>query len=552
MVTGIIGVSQGLSDAQGKVLSPLQSVGTDILVTRVAGATTTSSDGTSTTTTTAANAPGRGGGFFGGGQGQQLNDADRQALLSENNSVITDLSKLGKPGEKFTHDFFLSATLLSFPQDAVTEVAKIDGVESAVGGLTQLASHQTGTVPNIVAQVQTGGETIEQDVTPPPMSAEDRAKIQACFRENGATGTAPGPPTEGQQQTRQAPDPAVLAKCIPNGQSFRARVQSPLRTIEQAINPPSTDTTTTSYTAAGIDPANKAQGLVTEAQLKEGRWINPDAPNEVLISTAYASKNNLNLDSKLPINGTDYTVVGLVDPNLSGNTADVYFSLSKLQELSTKQNRVTSVLVKAKDAESVDAVVAKIKEQLPGAQVITTADLSKQVTGSLTDAKKLTDRLGGALGAIVLIAAFIIAMLLTLSSVSKRVREIGTLRAIGWSKARVVKQILTETLGIGVIGGVLGIAIGAGVCALIGVFSPEFTATAQSAAGLSGSSLSGLFGQSTEAATTTTTVTLDAPLHLSTIAVGFTFALVGGLLAGAVGGWRAARLAPATALRNLG
>src|SRR4051812_47628318 len=119
LVIGIVGVSQGLADAQSKVLAPLRSVGTDILVTRVAGATTVSSTSGSTATTVttepADNGPGgggQGGGglFFGGAGGggrnggganslANLNDADAQALLQENESVITDLSKLGQPGD---------------------------------------------------------------------------------------------------------------------------------------------------------------------------------------------------------------------------------------------------------------------------------------------------------------------------------------------------------------------------------------------------------------------------------------------------------------------
>src|SRR5207302_7428846 len=61
--------------------------------------------------------------------------SDLAALLSENSSVVTDLSKLGAPGTPFTHDFFLSATLLSFPQAAIDNVSKIDGVTSATAGL---------------------------------------------------------------------------------------------------------------------------------------------------------------------------------------------------------------------------------------------------------------------------------------------------------------------------------------------------------------------------------------------------------------------------------
>src|ERR1700730_2778088 len=144
LVIGIIGVSQGLDDAQNHALAPLKSVGTDILVTRVAGTSATSS--ASTTTTNAPNGGGRGpfggggrggGGYFGGGGGRnnQLNTQDANALLNENSNVVTDLSKLGKAGTKFTHDFFLSATLLSFPQDAVSQVEKLPGVTSAVPGL---------------------------------------------------------------------------------------------------------------------------------------------------------------------------------------------------------------------------------------------------------------------------------------------------------------------------------------------------------------------------------------------------------------------------------
>src|SRR2546430_13537155 len=108
LVIGIIGVSDGLDDAQSKVLAPLRSVGTDVLVTRVAGATTTSATTGATTTTVPADdggPPGGGpGGFFAGGGGRNgganangaalanLNDADATTLLPVNHSVITYLS----------------------------------------------------------------------------------------------------------------------------------------------------------------------------------------------------------------------------------------------------------------------------------------------------------------------------------------------------------------------------------------------------------------------------------------------------------------------------
>ena len=82
--------------------------------------------------------------------------------------------------------------------------------------------------------------------------------------------------------------------------------------------------------------------------------------------------------------------------------------------------------------------------------------------------------------------------------------------------------------------------------------SPMLKATTTGVPGFSGSSLSGLFGQATQAVQHTSDVALRAPVHVATLGIGIAFAVLGGVLAGLVGGWRAARMAPAEALRNLG
>ena len=567
LVIGIVGVSRGLDEAQDEVLAPLGSVGTDILVTRVVGQVDqgTSDGDAATTSTTVPAGPQRGGpgGFFGArGNNGGLNQADTNALLEENRNVITDLSKLGQPGEQFTRDFFLSATLLSFPQDAVAQIAGLDGVTRATGGLVQLAEHQTGTVPQIVASIQTGGETFTQTVRPEPMTAAERDAFRQCLADRGVTVT-PGGTTEAPAPG-QAPGPGggivrggpggnpAFDECLPSRfREFRAQFTTPLQTLQQVVDPPSTDITSESYAVAGVDPASPDLGLVTAEQLTEGRWLADGAGDEILVNVAYANTKSLAVGGTIPVNGTDYRIVGLVRPTLTGTTADVYFPLATLQQLAGKADRVTQVLVKATDADSVDAVAASIRELLPGAEVITTKALADQVTGSLADARSLAGRLGGVLAGIVLVAAFAIAALLTLSSISKRVREIGTLRAIGWSKGRVVRQMLGETLGIGLLGGLLGLGVGALVAAAVPALTPTLSATTTGIPGLAGSNLSALFGQATSTARTTE-ITLTAPLHASTLALGVAFALLGGLLAGIIGGWRAARLSPATALRTLG
>jgi putative ABC transport system permease protein len=341
--------------------------------------------------------------------------------------------------------------------------------------------------------------------------------------------------------------------CLPERfQQFQAQFTVPRAVINQVVNPPSTDITNTAYSAAGVDPSQPNVGLITSDQITQGRWFGRGATNEVILNAAYANTKKLGVGSTIPIDGVNYKVVGLAKPTLTGSTADVYFPLATLQKLASKPNRVTQILVKAKSAGDVDAVAASIKKSLPGATIITTKSLADQVTGSLANAHKLASRLGGALAVIVLLAAFVIAALLTLSSISKRVREIGTLRAVGWSKGRVVRQILGETLGIAFLGGLVGLLVGVGVAGAVHWLSPTLDATTTGVPGVASSASAAFLGIAQSSSQTTQKVTLGAPLHPSTLVLGVVFALIGGLVAGLAASWRAARLAPATTLRDLG
>jgi ABC-type antimicrobial peptide transport system permease subunit len=565
LVMGIIGVSAGLSAAQGQALSPLSTVGTDIIVTRTVGATSTVPQ-PSPSTSGGRGAPG--GGFFGAGGGGpvggvpesvgQLNGSDQAALLNANSSVLTDLSKLGPAGSSFVHDFFVPGTLITFPDAAVADVASVSGVRSAVPGLTLQALHESGTVPQQVDTFSTGGHTVTSVQTPAPLTDAEQSAVQSCILANGGFARpSPGAPRPSPGGGGEIPGgggfgrSGVLQKCLPARiQQFTAQVVVPALTINRILNPPVTDTQTRTYTVGAVDPANRQSGLITASQVTAGSWFTGSPGQEILVNTAYASTNNIKAGQALTINGTAYTVRGLVSPTLTGNVSDIYFDLKTLQALSTNPARVNEVLVKVNSAGDVDRVAAAIKSRLPGAQVLTARSLANQVTGSLANAQSLAASLGGALALIILLAAFVIAALLTTSSVGKRVREIGTLRAIGWSRGRVVRQIIAETVAIGVVGGLAGILVGLGVAEAVNLFGPSLVSTT-SGLSVGASSAGSLFHQSATSSTSRT-IRLEAIITPTTVLLGIACALLGGLLAGAVGGWRAARLSPAVALRDLG
>ncbi|HUY21130.1 MAG TPA: ABC transporter permease [Acidimicrobiales bacterium] len=593
LVMGIVGVSNGLSDAQNKVLSPLSSVGTDIVVERTVGVASTSPSTATTTTTTSpggfGRGPGGGGGFFAGAGNAGANASDRTALAANNSSVITDLSKLGPAGTKFTYDFFVTGTLITFPQSAVADVSKIAGVESAVPGLSLQALHESGTVPQVTDTLTTGGQTITQTQTPAPLTAAERTAVRTCLENSGAfptpstTTTTPGGTTTttpggtsgagggfggggfggggggfggGGGLSAGALDSrfgAAFTQCLPQRfQQYEAQVVVPQQTITRVLNPPSTDTQTKGYTVAGVNPSNTTSGLITKAQLVSGTWFTSKPADEILVSTAYASTNGIKVGQTLTIDTTGYKVVGLVNPTLTGDVSDIYFDLATLQSSSSQASRINEVLVKVAKSSDVDGVATAIKKELPGATVLTSKQLAGQVTGSLSNAKKLASDLGVALGIIILAAALLIAALLTLSSVAKRVREIGTLRAVGWSRGRVVSQILAEMLGIGVVGAALGVLVGLGVCAAVNAFGPTL-AYSTTGAVVGSSSASNLVHATTAAASAIgRTVKLHTSISVVTVVVAAAIAILGGLVAGVAGALRAARLAPASALRDLG
>ena len=580
LVMGIIGVSQGLSDAQKSVLSPLGTVGTDIIVTRTVAPTTSQT----TTTTTTPSRPGGGGGTVTGGGGffgrgvagaSTANGSQAATLLNNNASVITDLAKLGPAGTKFTHDFFVPGTLITFPSVAISDVAKIPGVTSAVGALSLSALHESGTVPKITDTVKEGGQTISTTVKPPTLTAAQTAAERTCIQKivsktfNSSGGSAAGNSGTTAPTTRPkgsgsgagsgfsgfiggfTSNPAV-EKCLTPAQiSYQQKVTVPEQTITRVLNPPTTNTATSSYSVAGVDPTNETTGLITKAQLVNGTWFTKNSADEVLVYTEYATTKGLKVGGTLTINSKSYKVVGLVSPTLTGDVADVYFPLSTMQGLASAPGYVNEVLVSVKSSSDVAAVTKTIKRELPGATVLTSKQLADSVSGSLNNAHKLANDLGGVLAIVVLLAAFLIAGLLTLSSVAKRVREIGSLRAIGWTRGEVVRQVMAETIGIGIVGGVIGVAIGAGVCAVIAAVGPGLSVTSTGLA-VGASKLGSLVSGASTTGTVTSIVHLTAPIHATTILIAFAGALVGGLIAGTIGGWRAARLAPASALRDLG
>ncbi|MFF8591198.1 ABC transporter permease [Streptomyces sp. NPDC015220] len=381
----------------------------------------------------------------------------------------------------------------------VTEVAGQKGVSSAVGGLSLSVVKVSGQFTRGQFQQQNGG--------------------------SGGEGRGPGAPS--------APQGSVQG----GGANFDVN----------------------QYTVYGTDVTKPALGPLTSSEITSGRTFRTTETNaEVAVAdSAYAKEKKLKTGSTVTIKSVKFQVIGIATANSGDAAANLYVPLKQAQTLSDNKDKVTTIYVKAAGSQQIDTVKSAIQKNVSGTTVTTSADLAKTVSGSLSTASSLATNVGKWLSIAVLVAAFLVAGLLTSSAVSRRVREFGTLKALGWKSGRVTRQVVGEAVVNGLVGGVLGIALGLAGAYAVSAISPTLQAqvgSSGSAAGGPGGGFGGGgggFGGPGRQAAKSLEVALTAPVSLTTIAVAVGLAVAGGLVAGAFGGWRASRLRPADALRRV-
>jgi ABC-type antimicrobial peptide transport system permease subunit len=305
----------------------------------------------------------------------------------------------------------------------------------------------------------------------------------------------------------------------------------------------------TTMSLSGVDTTHPEIGALTASQITKGRMLRAGSAREAVLNVSYAGREDLAVGDAVKIAGKSFTVVGLAETPVGGQSADIYLKLGQLQQVAERAGRVNTVYVRATSASEVAAVANRVETTFDGASVTTAADLADRVSGSLVDAKNLTSKLGLVLEIVGLTAAVLIAGLLSLSSVSKRIRELGTLKAVGWSQGRVVRQVTGESLLQGALGAIVGVGLGIAAAYAVASLVPPLNATISAAA--DATPVPGPFGQGGVDNGTSTDVSLGLSLSPTTILLAALLALAGGLIAGAFGGLRAARLRPADALRHI-
>ncbi|MFD7947685.1 ABC transporter permease, partial [Streptomyces sp. NPDC059744] len=174
-----------------------------------------------------------------------------------------------------------------------------------------------------------------------------------------------------------------------------------------------------SYTVYGTDVTKQDLGPLTSSKITKGRTFKTTETDAkvAVVDASYAKEKKLAVGKTVTVSGTKYKIVGVSTADSGDAAANLYIPLKQAQTLADSKNKVTTVYVKAADSQQIDHVKSAIQKNISGTTVTTSADLADTVSGSLSTASDLASSVGKWLSIAVLVAAFLVAGLLTSSAV---------------------------------------------------------------------------------------------------------------------------------------
>ena len=262
-------------------------------------------------------------------------------------------------------------------------------------------------------------------------------------------------------------------------------------------------------------------------ELATGRQlIAEDTGNVVVLGSTIARKYGVVAGGTVDIRGESFEVLGTLQPTLSSPDTNGFIPLSTAQALYLgdlpplvaeslqADETANQIVVFPEVGADPTTVAAAIEAAVENSATMTGAEFSETVGATTV----IFNAIIIGVAAISLIVGGLSVINTMAMSVAERTREIGIRRAIGGSRRRIVRELVAEAGVIGLLGGLIGLGLGAAVVVLVN-----------------------------EAGRSSGTVLFDLTAQTAAFAVGFSTIL--GMVAGIIPAWTAARLDPVSALR---
>jgi putative ABC transport system permease protein len=275
----------------------------------------------------------------------------------------------------------------------------------------------------------------------------------------------------------------------------------------------------------GFDPANPAAvngSSLQKSDLIAGEFIAPGQKGVCLMEEGFALVRQMRIGERFPVGEKSFKLIGVVRPGIRPAKADVYIDHEEARELiSTRLGKplgpfANIVIVEVASSQIQPQTIEWVKTLIPGCMIDTFACYEPAATVMNMGQKSI-----GILLAVIFAGTVLLMARTHWTTINERWRDIGVLKAIGWTNSQVVSQIMLESLLQSAIAGLLGGL--AGVIVLVVLPLKNFLGSE---------------------------IAFSIASSLQMLVAGVALALVTGLLAAAAPALAAARSTPAESLRR--
>lgn len=202
----------------------------------------------------------------------------------------------------------------------------------------------------------------------------------------------------------------------------------------------------------GVSPMGLT--LRPQVKIKTGRMFKPGSSEIVVGRNVHADFDGTQIGQSIRFAQREWTIVGVFDAGGSAFDSEIWGDVTQLMQ-AFRRNGFSSIIVKLTNSDNFDSLVKDIK-----ADVRLTLDAKREQIFYEDQSRALStfiSILGSVLSVIFSIGAIIGAAITMYSSVAMRTGEIGTLRALGFRRPSILVAFLSESLLLGLVGGLMGL-----------------------------------------------------------------------------------------------
>ncbi|HEY5894944.1 MAG TPA: ABC transporter permease [Chthoniobacterales bacterium] len=252
-------------------------------------------------------------------------------------------------------------------------------------------------------------------------------------------------------------------------------------------------------------------------KLLTGRMPHDASERAVVLGQTAAEVLGKHVGDTIQIETDELSVVGIVDGGALVENGSVILALPLLQEITGNQDRISAIDVRVTPGTG-EAGMKRLREEMSRLIPEAHAEAAGEHLRN-TEGYRIISAMSWGTSLLAILVGVLGVMNTMLMTMFERKQEICILLALGWKRSRIVRMVLWESALLGLLGGIVGVALG-----VVGV---QLMQSAPAIRGL-----------------------LEPELSVTLMIEAVVIALVVGVLSGLYPAWRSSRLAPSQALQT--